>query len=104
MEASSLTAAHVRRGALFLVNIGVPLVVGAWRDEPVAALLGAVVGMLLAYDLTVLSARGIAGLLTERLEDILLGCAIALVGTAVAFPREAVRGFDHLVGDSPPRE
>ncbi len=60
--------------------------------------------VLLAYDLTVLSARGIAGLLTERLEDILLGCAIALVGTAVAFPREAVLGFEHLVGDLPPEE
>jgi hypothetical protein len=56
--------------------------------------------VLLAYDLTVLSARGLAGLLTERLEDILLGCAIALVGTAAAFPREAVLGFDQLVGDS----
>ena len=56
--------------------------------------------VLLAYDLTVLSARGLAGLLTERLEDILLGCAIALFGTAAAFPREAVLGFDQLVGDS----
>ncbi len=60
--------------------------------------------VLLAYDLTVLSARGLAGLLTERLEDILLGCAIALFGTAAAFPHEAVLGFDQLVGDSPPKE
>lgn len=43
MNGSSITSAHMRRGALFLVNIGVPLVVGVWRGEPVAALLGAVV-------------------------------------------------------------
>jgi hypothetical protein len=56
--------------------------------------------VLLAYDLTLLGTHGIAALLTERLEDILLGCAIALVGTAAAFPREAVLGFDQLVGDA----
>lgn len=58
--------------------------------------------VLLAYDLTLLGTSGIAALLTERLEDILLGCAIALFGTAAAFPREAVLGFDQLVGDSEP--
>ncbi len=56
--------------------------------------------VLLAYDLTLLGRQGIAALLTERLEDILLGCAIALVGTAAAFPREAVLGLDQLVGDA----
>jgi hypothetical protein len=60
--------------------------------------------VLLAYDLTVLSVRGMAGVLTERLEDILLGCAIALFGTAAAFPHEAVLGFDQLVGGPPPKE
>jgi hypothetical protein len=58
--------------------------------------------VLLAYDLTLLGTHGIAALLTERLEDILLGCAIALFGTAAAFPREAVLGFDELVGDAEP--
>lgn len=56
--------------------------------------------VLLAYDLTLLGTHGIAALLTQRLEDILLGCAIALCGTAAAFPHEAVLGFDQLVGDS----
>jgi hypothetical protein len=60
--------------------------------------------VMLAYDLTVLGQHGIAGLLSERLEDVLLGCAIALFGTAAAFPREAVLGFDQLVGHSEPKE
>jgi uncharacterized membrane protein YccC len=60
--------------------------------------------VLLAYDLTLLGTRDIAALLTERLEDILLGCAIALFGTAAAFPREAVLGFDQLLGDAAPEE
>jgi hypothetical protein len=55
--------------------------------------------VMLAYDLTALHTRGIANVLTERLEDILLGCAIALVGTAVAFPREAAVELDDLVGN-----
>jgi len=55
--------------------------------------------VLLAYDLTLLGSHGIANLLTERLEDLLLGCAIALVGTAAAFPREAVADFDAIVED-----
>ena len=38
-----------RRGALFLVNIGVPVIIGLLRHQPDAALLGAVVGMLLAF-------------------------------------------------------
>ena len=45
--------------------------------------------VLLAYDLTLLNSHGITSLLRERLEDILLGSAMALVGTVVAFPREA---------------
>ena len=55
--------------------------------------------VLLAYDLTLLGSRGIVNLLTERLEDVLLGCAIALVGTAAAFPRAAAADLDDLVGD-----
>ena len=49
--------------------------------------------VLLAYDLTLLNSPDINNLLTQRLEDILLGCAIGLVGTALAFPREATAIF-----------
>ncbi len=56
--------------------------------------------VLLAYDLTLLGSHAIASLLTQRLEDVLLGCAIALVGTAAAFPREAASGLDDLLGDA----
>ena len=41
--------ASIRRGALFLVNVGTPIIVGTVRDEPRAALLGAIVGMLLSF-------------------------------------------------------
>jgi hypothetical protein len=58
--------------------------------------------VMLAYDLTLLGSHGIVSLLTERLEDVLLGCAIALVGTAVAFPHEASAELDDLAGDEPP--
>lgn len=58
--------------------------------------------VLLAYDLTLLGARGVVSLLSERVEDVLLGCAIALVGTAAAFPREAAAELDDLVGADPP--
>ena len=57
--------------------------------------------VLLAYDLTLLGTRGAVHLLSERLEDVLLGCAIALVGTAAAFPREAAAELDDLVGGDP---
>jgi hypothetical protein len=50
--------------------------------------------VLLAYDLTALNAQDIADLLIERVKDILLGCAMALIGTAVAFPREVVAGAE----------
>lgn len=58
--------------------------------------------VLLAYDLTLLGTHGIVSLLTERLEDVLLGCAIALCGTAVAFPHEASAELDDLVGEETP--
>jgi hypothetical protein len=49
--------------------------------------------VMLAYDLTELSAQlpsaeTMAGLLMERMRDILLGCAMALIGTVAAFPRD----------------
>jgi uncharacterized membrane protein YccC len=43
--------------------------------------------VLLAYDLAEFDAQSISKLLLERVVDMLLGCAIALVGTAAAFPR-----------------
>ncbi len=53
--------------------------------------------VLLAYDLTELStqglnAEGMADLLMERMKDILLGCAMALIGTVAAFPRDPAIG------------
>ncbi len=49
--------------------------------------------VMLAYDLTELSAQlpraeTMASLLMERMRDILLGCAMALIGTVAAFPRD----------------
>jgi uncharacterized membrane protein YccC len=43
--------------------------------------------ILLAYDLIVLNAGGIQGLLGERLQDMLIGCGLAAAGTAAAFAR-----------------
>jgi Fusaric acid resistance protein-like len=53
--------------------------------------------VLLAYDLTELSTQGVnteamSDLLMERMKDILLGCAMALVGTVAAFPRDPAIG------------
>ena len=55
--------------------------------------------VLLAYDLTEFNSQGIGDLLIERVKDILIGCAMALVGTAVAFPREAIAEIDQAVND-----
>ena len=57
--------------------------------------------ILLAYDLAILDARGITKLLSERVIDMLLGCTIALVGTAAAFPRLAAAELDSLVDEIP---
>jgi uncharacterized membrane protein YccC len=57
--------------------------------------------ILLAYDLAEFEAQGISKLLLERVVDMLLGCAIALVGTAAAFPRAAVATLDNLVEGGP---
>ena len=56
--------------------------------------------VLLAYDLTLLNSPDITKLLTQRLEDILLGCMIALVGTVAAFPHEVTAALNSLIGDS----
>jgi uncharacterized membrane protein YccC len=55
--------------------------------------------ILLAYDLAEFDSQSISKLLFERVIDMLLGCAIALVGTAAAFPRTAVADLDGLVED-----
>jgi Fusaric acid resistance protein-like len=57
--------------------------------------------ILLVYDLAEFSSQSISKLLFERVIDMLLGCAIALVGTAAAFPRAAVAGLDRLVEGEP---
>lgn len=49
MSEDVVDSAQVRRGALFLVNIGVPVIVGVLRHQPDGALIGAVGGMLLAF-------------------------------------------------------
>jgi Fusaric acid resistance protein-like len=57
------------------------LTIRYWLHTALIALM-----ILLAYDLVILDTGGIEDLLGERLRDMLHGCAIALVGTAVAFP------------------
>jgi Fusaric acid resistance protein-like len=69
-----------------------------WLHTALIALL-----VLLAYDLAELD-QGIAKVLPERVIDMLIGCAMALVGTAAAFPRTAVAELDSLVDDAPGRE
>jgi hypothetical protein len=54
-----------------------------WLHTALIALL-----ILLAYDLAASDPRILHGLFTERLQDVLLGGALALVGTFVAFPRK----------------
>jgi uncharacterized membrane protein YccC len=53
-----------------------------WLHTALIALL-----ILLAYDLAQFGSQSISALLLERVVDMLLGCAIALVGTAAAFWR-----------------
>ena len=57
--------------------------------------------ILLAYDLAEFDSQSISKLLFERVIDILLGCAIALVGTAAAFPRTAVAELGSLAEEEP---
>ncbi len=45
--------------------------------------------VFLLYDLAAFDPRLLRGLFTERLQDVLLGAGIALIGTMVAFPRAA---------------
>jgi hypothetical protein len=42
--------------------------------------------VLLVYDLATANPEILRGLLHERLQDVLIGCSIALVGTVIAFP------------------
>ena len=44
-----IDAAHVRRGEIFLVNVGAPLLVGAWRGESQSALAAVIIGMLFGF-------------------------------------------------------
>jgi hypothetical protein len=56
--------------------------------------------VMLAYDLTLIDSQGITNLLTQRLQDIALGCAMGLIGTVVAFPRKATAAVNDPIGDS----
>jgi uncharacterized membrane protein YccC len=56
-----------------------------WLHTALIALL-----ILLAYDLAQFGSQSISMLLSDRVIDMLLGCAIALVGTAAAFWRIGV--------------
>ena len=53
-----------------------------WLHTALIALL-----VLLGDDLATLDPRVLRGLFTERLEDVMLGACLALIGTVVAFPR-----------------
>jgi hypothetical protein len=53
-----------------------------WLHTALIALL-----ILLAYDLATADPRILHGLFTERLQDVLLGGALGLIGTMLAFPR-----------------
>jgi Fusaric acid resistance protein-like len=53
-----------------------------WLHTGLIALL-----VLLAYDLALFNSQGLGLLPLERIQDILIGCALALIGTAAAFPR-----------------
>ena len=85
MNGDIVDSAQVRRGALFLVNIGVPVIVGVLRHQPDGALIGAVVGMLLAFSDN-------AGGLSGRLRLLALNAG-AMVGCGV---------IGHLCRDSAP--
>jgi hypothetical protein len=60
--------------------------------------------VLLAYGLAELNAQSFTKLLPERVIDMLLGCAMALVGTAAAFPRPALAEIANLAGEAPVRD
>ena len=49
MSGAIIDSAQLRRGTLFLVSMGVPVIVGVLRHQPGGALIGAVAGMLLAF-------------------------------------------------------
>lgn len=53
-----------------------------WLHTALIALL-----ILLAYDLATANQQELRMLFHERLQDVLIGCSIALVGTVIAFPR-----------------
>ena len=88
---NSMTAISL---AILIVAPYIPHHIGEryWLHTALIALV-----VMLAYDLTELSTQGanavsMADLLMERMKDILLGCAMALIGTVVAFPRDPAIG------------
>jgi uncharacterized membrane protein YccC len=77
--------------AILMLAPFIPHHIGAryWLHTALIALV-----VMLAYDLTALSLQAsaspaeMAQLLMERMRDILMGCAMALIGTVIAFPRD----------------
>ncbi len=69
-----------------------------WLHTALIALL-----ILLTYDLAELHAQCISKLSPERVIDILIGCTMALVGTAAAFPRLPAAELDSLIEEAPSR-
>jgi hypothetical protein len=72
--AGALSALEPRRGTLFLINIGVPILVGLLRGEGTGGLLGGVVGLLLSLADT----EGALG--SRLLMAIMVACGIAIGG------------------------
>lgn len=76
------------RGVITVLLLGVAALIPHhlqnryWLHTALIALL-----VLLIYDLGTADPRVVAGLLVERLQDVLLGGGIALMGTLIAFPR-----------------
>ncbi len=62
-----------------------------WLHTALIALL-----VLLAYDLAAEDTKVLHELFLERLEDMLIGCGVALIGTFAAFPRRAPAEPDDL--------
>src|SRR5580693_9532635 len=114
MDDDIVDSGQFRRGALFLVSIGIPVIVGLLRHQPDAALIGAVVGMLLAFadndgelpgrlrlllfDAVMIAGGGVIGHLCRDSAPALWAVFIAItlsVGMAARSGREALLAGRH---------
>lgn len=90
--------------AILAIAPFIPHHIGAryWLHTALIALM-----VMLAYDLTELSLQAsaspavMAELLMERMRDILMGCAMALIGTVMAFPRDPAIGGSGVPPETP---